>query len=194
MKRLICMVWLALIATLTFAQTESEHLTFKGVPIDGTLNEYITKMKQKGFTLAGRESGMAALEGDFAGYKNCTVVVATLEQKDLVSKISVLFPERDTWSGLADNYFSLKEMLTEKYGKPADCLEKFQSYSDPTDDNSRMHELEMDRCKYVTTFLTKKGDIQLYISHNSVTSCFVVLSYYDKANTDTIRAKAMEDL
>ncbi|MFL1682198.1 hypothetical protein [Coprobacter secundus] len=27
--------------TTAFAQKESEHLTFKGVPIDGTLNEYV---------------------------------------------------------------------------------------------------------------------------------------------------------
>ena len=178
----------------TFAQTESPHLTFKGVPIDGTLNEYVQKMKQKGFDYVSTENGIAILSGDFAAYKGCTVGVATLKQKDLVSKITVFFPNCETWSALADNYFSLKEMLKEKYGKPADVTEKFQSYSEPRDDFSRMHEVKMDGCKYVTTFTTPKGDIQLAIGHDSVLNCFVILSYFDKINGVVIRNKAMEDL
>lgn len=179
---------------LSFAQTESPHLSFKGVPIDGTLNEYVQKMKQKGFDYIGTEDGIAILTGDFAAYKGCTIGVATLKQKDLVSKITVIFPNCETWSALTNNYYSLKEMLTEKYGKPADVTEKFQGYSEPRDDNSRMHEVKMDRCKYITTFETPKGSIQLYIGHNSMMSCYVLLSYFDRINGDVIRAKAMEDL
>ena len=194
MKKIIFSLVVMLTSMTSFAQTESPHLTFKGVPIDGTLNEYVQKMKQKGFDYLGTEDGIAILTGDFAAYKGCTVGVATLKQKDLVSKITVIFPNCETWAGLSNNYFSLKEMLTEKYGKPADVTEKFQGYSDPRDDNSRMHEVKMDRCKYVTTFETPKGDIQLYIGHNSMMSCYVMLSYFDKINGDVIRAKAMDDL
>lgn len=172
----------------------SPHLVFKGVPINGTLNEYVAKMKQNGFTLVGTEDGVAMLRGDFAGYKDCIVGVATLKQKDLVSKITVIFPERDTWSSLSGNYFSLKEMLTEKYGKPSDVEEKFQSYSQPRDDNSRMHEVGMDRCKYSTTYKTEKGSIKLSIDHDSFSSSFVRLSYYDKINSDIIKSKAIDDL
>ena len=194
MKKFIYTLLVSLMSLTSFAQTESPHLTFKGVPIDGTLNEYVQKMKQKGFTYLGTEDGIALLKGDFAAYKGCTVGVATLKQKDLVSKITVIFPDCETWAMLANNYYSLKEMLTEKYGMPADFTEKFQGYSEPRDDNSRMHEVKMDRCKYVTTFETPKGDIQLYIGHNSVMSCYVMLSYFDKINGDVIRAKAMDDL
>ncbi len=56
--------------TLTFAQS-SEHLKFKGVPIDGTLSEYVSKMKQAGFQLIETDDGVAVLEGEFAGYKDC---------------------------------------------------------------------------------------------------------------------------
>lgn len=194
MKKIILSLTVMLMSLVTFAQTESPHLTFKGVPIDGTLNEYVQMMKQKGFTYLGTEDGMAFLKGDFASYKGCMVGVATLKQKDLVSKITVIFPNCETWAGLSNNYFSLKDMLTEKYGKPAEVTEKFQGYSEPRDDNSRMHEVKMDRCKYVTIFETPKGDIQLYIGHNSMMSCYVMLSYFDKINGDVIRAKAMDDL
>lgn len=194
MKKIILSLTVMLMSLTTIAQTESPHLSFKGVPIDGTLNEYVQKMKQKGFDYLGTEDGAALLTGDFAAYKGCTIGVVTLKQKDLVSKITVIFPNCETWAALSNNYFSLKDMLIEKYGKPAEVTEKFQGYSEPNDDNSRMHEVKMDRCKYVTIFETPKGDIQLYIGHNSVIGCNVLLSYFDKINGDVIRAKAMDDL
>lgn len=194
MKKIFFTLITTLVALTSFSQTESPHLSFKGVPIDGTLNEYVQKMKQKGFEYLGTEDGIAILSGDFAAYKGCTIGVATLKQKDLVSKITVVFPSCETWASLANNYYSLKEMLTEKYGEPDDVTEKFQGYSEPRDDNDRMYNVKMDRCKYLTTFRTPKGDIQLSIGHNSVMSCYLLLSYFDKINGDVIRAKAMEDL
>ena len=133
----------------SFAQTESPHLSFKGVPIDGTLNEYVQKMKRRDSTILGTEDRIAILlSGDFAAYRRrCTVGVSTLKQKDLVSKITVIFPDCKTWTALSNNYYTLKEMLTEKYGEPADVIEKFQGYSEPRDDNDRMHEVKMDRWK-----------------------------------------------
>lgn len=195
MKKLISSLIIAFIATSLFAQNQSsEHLSFKGVPIDGTLSDYISKMKQNGFTLIKTEDGIAMLSGDFAAYKNCIVGVATLKQKDLVSKITVVFPVSDTWSTLWGNYSNLKEMLTKKYQEPTKCVEKFDTYSEPNDDGDRMHAVKMDNCKYYTTYETEKGTIQLSIEHDEVLSCFVMLAYYDKINSDLIRAKAIDDL
>ena len=194
MKKIIISLIFVLAATVSFAQTQSSpHLSFKGVPIDGTLNEYVAKMKQNGFTHIGTEDGVAMLRGDFAGFKDCIVGVTTLKQKDLVSKITVIFPERDTWSFLSSNYFSLKEMLTEKYGKPSECVEKFDTYSQPKDDGSKMIQVKLDKCKYYTIYETEKGSIELSI-HGDVSSCFVRLSYFDKINGEIIRAKAKDDL
>jgi hypothetical protein len=180
-----------LTTALTFAQT-SAHLSFKGVPIDGTLNEYVLKMKQIGFTTYGTENGMAMLKGDFASYKGCFVSVATLKDKDLVSKITVAFPEQKSWSLLSSNYFNLKELLTEKYGQPFESIEKFTSY-EPKDDGSKMTLVELDACKYVTTYETEKGSIELSIKGDN-SSVFVQLSYFDKVNSNIIREKAKDDL
>ena len=111
MKKIILSLMASLMTLTLYAQTESPHLSFKGVPIDGTLNEYVQKMKQKGFDYVGTENGIAILTGDFAAYKGCTVGVATLKQEDLVSKITVIFPNCETWAGLANNYYSLKVFL-----------------------------------------------------------------------------------
>lgn len=187
---------LFIIAT-SFAQVNSEsieHMKFKGVTLDGTLNDYVTKMKQSGFTLVVTENKSAMLEGDFAGYKDCFIGVSTLEQKDLVNKITVLFPDRDTWSSLSSNYYNLKELLTEKYGGSSDVVEKFDTSGEPTDDGSRMFAVKFDNCKYSTTYKTENGSIHLTIDHESVSSCFVRLSYFDKINSEIIREKAKSDL
>jgi hypothetical protein len=198
MKKIIFSAMLVLTTTISFVEGQestpsSDHLTFKGVPIDGTLNEYVLKMKNNGFTQLGTEEGTAMLKGDFAGHKDCIVGVATLKQKDLVSKITVIFPRCDTWSTLSSNYFSLKELLIEKYGKPSDSFENFDGI-EPSDDNFRIHQVKFDNCKYYTTFKTEKGSIQLSIEHDGVLSCFVILTYNDKINGDSIRAKALDEL
>jgi len=182
----------------TFTQTQansnsSAHLTFKGVPIDGTLSEYILKMKNNGFSHIGTEDGVAMLKGDFASHKNCIVGVATLKQKDLVSKITVIFPDCDTWSNISSDYFSLKEMLTEKYGKPSEVIEEFQN-DEPSDDGAKMYAVKFDQCKYYTTYVSEKGSIQLSVEHHGVTNCFVMLVYFDKINGEIIKAKAKDDL
>ncbi|MBR4553920.1 MAG: hypothetical protein IKO20_09435 [Bacteroidaceae bacterium] len=184
----------SLLTLCSYAQTENPHLTFKGVPIDGTLNQFVQKMRLKGFTFMGTQDGITLLEGDFAGYKGCIVGVSTLDKKDLVNMIVVMFPELNTWSSLYGNYSTLKELLTEKYGRPSDVIEKFEGYSEPRDDNSRMHEVKMDRCKYISVFETSKGTIELQIAHGELLNCFIVLRYLDKINGNEIRQQALDDL
>ena len=197
MKTVLTTFFCFVLTMTSLAQDNSdtiEHMTFKGVPIDGTLNEYVSKMKQSGFTLIRKEDGVAMLKGDFAAYKGCIIGVATLKGKDLVSKITVIFPEQETWSSLSSNYYNLKELLTEKYGEPSEIVEKFDTYSEPADDGDRMHAVEMDRCKYYTTYELENGSIQISIDHQSVMSCFVMLTYFDKINSEKVRQKAIDDL
>ena len=190
----ILLIFFCFSATAQNQFESNNHMNFKGVPIDGTLNDYVLKMKQSGFNHVSTENGLAMLQGDFAGYKGCIIGVSTLEQKDLVSKITVLFPDCDSWSSISSNYYNLKELLTEKYGEPFEMVEKFDTRTEPRDDNSRMHELGMDRCKYYTTYKTENGAIQLSIENSGFHKSFVSLSYFDKINSEIIREKAKGDL
>lgn len=197
MKKITITLIAVLTSIVSFAQLQvrtdsSVHLSFKRVPIDGKLSEYVLKMKQNGFTQIGTEDDVAILKGDFASYKGCTVGVGTLKGKDLVSKITVIFPAQESWSLLSSNYFNLKEMLTEKHGQPSESVEKFSSY-EPESDGSKMTQVHLDACKYVTTYETDKGRIQLSIK-GDISSAFVILAYFDKINGDIIRAKAKDDL
>jgi len=197
MKLALASIFCFVMTMTCYAQNNTdttEHLTFKGVPIDGTLDEYVSKMKKSGFTLVGTKDGVAILKGDFATYKDCIIGVATLQGKDLVSKITVLFPKRETWETLASNYFNLKKLLTEKYGEPSDVVEKFDTRSVPKDDRSKMHEVGMNNCKYHTIFELENGSIQVSIENDGFLSSFVVLSYYDRINSEKVRQKAIDDL
>ena len=192
MKHLVLII-LAALSVAAYAQ--SEHLTFKGVPIDGTLAEYTKKMQEKGFRYLYSENGLTILQGDFAGYKNCQIGVSTLDNMDLVSTIAVIFTTYDSWGNLYSNYANLKEMLSEKYGTPSIVVEEFQSSYPPRDDQSRMREVFMDRCKYFSVFETDLGAIELSINKaEDYMEGMVVLRYQDKINSTETRAAAIDDL
>ena len=193
MKKIVVTLFLLMSFTLTFAQS-SEHLKFKGVPIDGTLSEYVLKMKQAGFQLVGTDDGVALLEGEFAGYRGCLIAVSTLKSVNVVNTIGVVFPARENWSSLEGDYEHLKSMLTEKYGEPSDVVEKFQGYGDPQTDQEKWINLMTDNYTWYTIFETENGDIQLSLEKGDYGEYFVLLKYFDKINTEAVRSAAMEDL
>lgn len=193
-KHLTLLIACLLFAGSLFAQ---QHLSFKGVPIDGTLKSYTDAMVKAGFRYKLTQDGIALLTGDFAGYKGCTISVSTLKNLDVVSSISVLFPPKETWSVLRGDYETLKSMLTEKYGTPSDSQERFTDrYTNNSTSNiGIMYALHNDQCEWYTTFATELGRIRLSIvpgyNHNEG---MVSLTYYDKANSEKVRDAAMDDL
>jgi hypothetical protein len=56
-----------------------------------------------------------------------------------------------------------------------------------------MTQVKLDACKYHSIYETDKGSIQLSIK-GDISSCFVMLAYFDKINGDIVRQKAMDDL
>lgn len=121
----------------SMAQTNNEHLTFKGIPIDGPLKQFATKLKNAGFKPIGsKDSGI--FQGEFSGFKDCTVFVFTSYNSDNVWSVGVLFPESDDWNNLEGTYLDLKDALTKKYGNPFKCIEEFQGYSAPRDNLDKL--------------------------------------------------------
>lgn len=194
-KIIITLSLLMVLMTSSFAQS-SEHLKFKGVPIDGTLNEYVNKMKQAGFYYEATEDGIALLSGEFAGYSDCIVGVKTLQKLNLVHEIVVLFPSQDKWAGLNYDYERLKTMLTKKYGEPDECIERFNAPSYMTmDDNAKMYQVKSNNCEYYSKYDTNNGSISLTISNDGYEfGCRVKLFYTDKTNSAIFDDAVMEDL
>lgn len=192
MKRFVSLLTAVLISVIAFAQG-SEHLTFKGVPIDGTLASFTQKLTTKGFKKIGTEGRASVLKGTFAGSDNCTILVHALENKDAVYLVGVMFPSTSEWRRLETDYLTLKDMLTKKYGEPAACVEEFQSRY-VNDDNSKLHELRMSRCTYETIFENEKGRIKLSLAHDDYMDCYVILGYVDGINGALSAEAAYDDL
>ncbi|MBD5230039.1 MAG: hypothetical protein HDS69_08420 [Bacteroidales bacterium] len=174
--------------------SNSNHLTFKGVPIDGTLEDFVSEMEKAGFTYIAEENGAAVLQGDFAGFKECNIYVATLHGMDIVNAITVIIPSRTDWSDIEQKYRMLNELLTEKYGEPAENTEEFHSYLDPRSNHDKLRALVMDNCDFKTVYDTPKGKITVFIDSEHGLGSFLHLKYSDKINSDNLRSKVIDDL
>ena len=195
-KRLLTFLFL-MTAVFCFGQEESGHLLFKGIPIDGTLKEFVTKLEAKGYELIDVREGSSLLKGNFAGFKDCIIVVNTITGKDLVYSASVLFEKYDTWRPLETDYLKLKTYLTIKYGAPEQVEEKFpeyEKYNIIPDDIQKMSELLKNTCSYSSVFRKEKGTIFLTISSNNKTTGSVGLVYRDQLNYSIENIEALEDL
>lgn len=175
-----------------FAQ--SEHLKFKGVPIDGTLNSFTSQLIKKGFTVLQKGDNMTLMNGPFAGHNDCMAYIFRDEKIDVVNGVVLYFPTLDSWSALEGQYNSIKDLLIEKYGNPVDITEEFQSRVQPRDDNSKLHELRFDRCTYKTTFEIEEGRIILSLTKLDYNKCCVQLVYADAINGTMSRQSMLEDL
>ena len=69
MKRILLTIFVLLFTVGSFAQ---EHMTFKGVEIDGTPDEMVEKLSKVGFKYEGlsEEEGIYYMKGKFAGYQS----------------------------------------------------------------------------------------------------------------------------
>lgn len=185
--------FLFLVALGVSVMTMAQHMTFKGVEIDGPLENFVKAMVAEGFELVAEEDGIAVLKGNFAGYRDCEVAVMTFEGMDVVNAVGVMFHQREEWSAIENDYNSLKAMLTEKYGLPYRVVEEFNGRV--FDDNrTKFYYLTSDRCKWASIFETENGTIELYMQQTDYDKAAVVIKYYDGANTEAMKASALEDL
>ena len=88
MRKFIVSFVFMVITLTSYAQSASEHLTFKGIPIEGSMSEFCQKLKSKGFTSIGSENNLALFMGDFTG-RNATIgVTATDDGKSVFAAVS----------------------------------------------------------------------------------------------------------
>ena len=87
----------------------SSPLSFKGIPITGTLSAFGAELVKAGF----RNAGNGTYVGDFAGYSGCKV---TPVGNNPVQEVRVDFPVISDWDALEKAYDNLQADLTRKYG------------------------------------------------------------------------------
>lgn len=141
------------------SSVERQHLTFKGIPIDGTQDEFGRKLEAVGFEYNYKSQGSYWYKGgSFAGYSDCEVIVKAYD--NLVYEVVVLLPIKYKWSHLYGDYSSLVYSLTKKYGEPIYKTEEFVNtprYIDISDDNDKYSEVKDSHCKYYCAFRDAPG-------------------------------------
>lgn len=192
MKKLIVSFALALVALVTYAQSNSEHLSFKGIPIKGSLTEFCKKLQTKGYKYEGKDSNYAMFTGNFTG-RNATIGVTTDDDGQNVYGVIVNFDSSGQWKTLANTYSYYKDLYTKKYGKPFISTENNPAESDSNTD--LMFQLSEDNVKWITVWVVTGGRIHLGIMGTSVLyQGQVSIFYEDTQNSESQEQKYLEDI
>lgn len=185
MKHIILSIMLLCTAICGFTQ---EHLSFKGIPIEGSMTSFCQKLKAKGLVQIGSEGNVRLFKGDFTGRSATIGAVATDNGQDVFA-VAVFFDQTDSWNTLVTTYNHYKDLYIEKYGQPSQCVENNPSTSDSN--ISLMYELSQGRVTYGCIFDAPGGSIQISIENGNISDGFVLIKYQD---TQNVNAKRQSDL
>lgn len=189
MKRIIFTLSMILVTINMMAQ---EHLSFKGIPIEGSMTEFCKKLEAKGLTSIGRENNIEMFSGDFTG-REASVAVAATDDGNNVFSVIVFFEPSEEWNTLVNTYDYYKDLYTRKYGKPAMSKEKNPSLSDSN--ISLMAEVHQGTVVYASAWKVTGGDIELSIEKaTGVYQGMVMIRYRDAQNVEAKIQKDLEDI
>lgn len=190
MRKLIFVITLLFSTVINL--TAQEHLSFKGIPIEGSMTEFCQKLKSKGFKLFNLyNNGVAMFTGDFTGEQVHVGVSATEDGKNVYSVI-VMFDESKEWKKLVNKYDYYKALYTRKYGEPSVCKEYNPARSN--DNFSLMHELSQGTVTYNSIWNVAGGSIELSIEKFDYSKGYVCIKYRDAQNLEHKIQKELEDI
>lgn len=171
---------------------DSKHIRFKGIPVKGTKEEFLTAIESIGMTRSTKNwDNFALFFGTFAEIDNCDFRVEFSPFNGQAYEVQVWMPSQDSWAECKLRYLDLKTRLISKYGKPDSCFEFFEyPYCDEEGKGNELELLRNDKIIYQTLFRIETGAIELKI-HNYGD---VHLTYEDKVNADYHYERAKEVL
>lgn len=175
-----------------FSVTAQDHLSFKGIPIEGSMISFCKKLKEKGFISIGSQNNLSIFSGDFTGKEATVGVMATSDGNDVFS-IAVLLPESKEWNNLVNTYDYYKKLYTRKYGNPSINKENNPAHSNSN--VSLMLELYEGTVDYYSVWQVSGGSIELIISKtDDIRKGQVVIHYRDDKNAQAKLNKDLEDI
>lgn len=189
MKRFLFSIALTLVVFSVYAQ---EHLTFKGIPIEGSMSSFCQKLQSKGFIKLASNNNITLFSGDFTG-QQATIGVSSTDDGKNVCHVGVLFNSIDDWSTLVKTYTYYKELYIKKYGNPTLNEEYNPSLSD--NNRSLMYELINGTATYTSAWEVVGGTIELsIIKSDPYGTGAVIISYRDAMNAETKIQNDLSDI
>lgn len=170
----------------------SQHITFLGIPLTGSLNDFRTKLKTKGYEdgiysngqivrYQDKQSSTWYMAGLFTN-EPCTFCISHNKRLDEVYSIAAIYVQKySTWSSVKSLYDNLKENLKAKYVLDKE-EEKFPPMIDVSLIENNLILLRSADFKYCSTFQADGGTIvlTLYLNEDSTTAS-VMIHYMDTA-------------
>ena len=156
------------VVTPSTTPSSSSPLSFRGIPMTGSLSAFGSELVKLGY----KNAGGGVYTGDFAGYSGCKI---TPSGSNPVREVRVDFPVISDWDALEKAYDSLQASLTGKYGVDPKTS---------TDNNLAVYELP-------------NGTISLDADVKDRSSWHVILKYTNAspaAPTGTLGRNPIDDL
>ena len=191
MKKII-MLWLfAIISIVGIAQNTTEHLSYMGIPITGTITQFQAKLQAKRCSLDKQTSnslgvGCRAFKGNFIGNK-VTIFVYYDENTKVVYRVKSVISKIS--ENIADQkYEYIKNMLLQKYGMT------YSNYGEQTGKESfsilvegKLLNPKMDLTSLPLSSNGFKGNIDLFIAKDETFLSYpfdynLHIDYYDAIN------------
>jgi hypothetical protein len=181
MKRVIIMMVALLSLTVATAQT-TDHLQFRNIPITGKLDAFAQKLRTAGFQQRFIDKDIAAFEGSFIGYSDCTIAVCGTPITNIVHSVIVCLPDTDSWSTIKVQYDNAKRQFSQKYGEPS--FVKEVPYSRNGGD-IEVYYIRDGRATYATRWELENGSIFIYINKSSkYGNVELVIAYIDEYGSE----------
>ncbi len=192
MKNLLSTLIAVCITVCSMAQTQ-DHLSFKGIPITGTMTSFCQQLKDKGFTqIYCDDNNNTLFTGDFTGKTATVGVVATDDGKNVFG-VLVFFDPSGEWNTLENTYDYYKDLYTRKYGEPKISKEKNPAYTDSNE--LKMAEVHQGTVVWGSAWETKGGTIEISIEKSIEDfEGIVVIVYRDTQNLEAIIQSDMDDI
>ena len=162
MKKRLIVLFLMLFAFVSVRVGAQEHMMFMKIPIDGTITEFASKMKAKGFVQTEVDKDVITMEGDFMG-QACELYIIGTEKTKTVWQVSVWFDEKYTsWYDLKSDYNDIKDSYIGKYGVQTNNYHFFvKPYYEG--DGYEMQAVKLDKCRYGSFWDKEDGNIMISI-------------------------------
>ena len=146
---------------LTDSPDDEGHITFKGVPLNGSIEKVRAKIMNAGFDNDGE-----SLTGQFAGLK-VKIYVGGNEELNHVYSVIVVSEQERSWESLKSKYLNVRELYMRKYGNPTTDS---RTFCDPyyEGDGDELEATENQKCLYSSKFTVPGGEVSIFIINRSV--------------------------
>lgn len=142
----------------------SSSLTFLGLPVYGTAQEFANRLVSQKDCRISSDSNIQriGLKGNFAGFKDCDIFVNEKPGTGQIYQLRVFLPEKSTWAAIKQQYLYFKNLYDAKYT----CTQSVTTFSGSyrEGDGNEIQAIENGNVDYRSEYTTSWGSITVSIT------------------------------